>query len=68
MTVKELTQLFNHLRQQLIMWAVTAVGLAVMRSFVLPTLLTFVFWCSVIYCLGLFIALVVVTILRLRHK
>ncbi|RRK10812.1 hypothetical protein D1831_05785 [Lactiplantibacillus garii] len=68
MSVSELTRLFNHLRQQLIVWAVTAVGLAVMRTFLLPTLLTFVFWCSVGYCLLLFIGLVIVTILRLRHQ
>ncbi|BDZ31444.1 hypothetical protein RA086_09515 [Lactiplantibacillus sp. WILCCON 0030] len=68
MTVRELTQLFNHLRQQLIVWAVTAIGLAVMRTFLLPTLLTFVFWCSVAYCLILFIGLVVVTVWRLRLK
>jgi len=68
MTAKELTRLFNHLRQQLIVWAVTAIGLAVMRIFLLPELLTFVFWCSVAYCLLLFIGLVVVTIWRLRVK
>ncbi|MFC6202028.1 hypothetical protein ACFP1L_09120 [Lactiplantibacillus nangangensis] len=68
MTAKELTRLFNHLRQQLIVWAVTAIGLAVMRTFLLPQLLTFVFWCSVAYCLILFIGLVVVTIWRLRVK
>lgn len=68
MTAKELTRLFNHLRQQLIVWAVTAIGLAVMRTFLLPQLLTFVFWCSVAYCLLLFIGLVVVTIWRLRVK
>lgn len=68
MTSKELTQLFNHLRQQLIVWAVTAIGLAVMRSFLLPQLLTFVFWCSVVYCLILFIGLTIVTIWRLRLK
>jgi len=68
MTAKELTRLFNYLRQQLIVWAVTAIGLAVMRTFLLPQLLTFVFWCSVVYCLVLFIGLVVVTIWRLRVK
>ncbi|AVK60832.1 hypothetical protein C5Z25_03275 [Lactobacillus sp. CBA3605] len=68
MTFKELTHLFNQLRQQLIVWAVTAIGLAVMRTFLLPQLLTFVFWCSVSYCLILFIGLVIVTILRLRLK
>ncbi|MFD1419366.1 hypothetical protein [Lactiplantibacillus songbeiensis] len=68
MTQNELTRWFNHLRQQLIVWAVTAVGLAVMRTFLLPQLLTFVFWCSVIYCLFLFIALCVVTIMRLHSK
>ena len=67
MSKSELTRLFNHLRQQLIIWAVTAVGLAVMRNFLLPQLLTFVFWCSVGYCLILFIGLVVVTIFRWRH-
>ncbi|MFC6181510.1 hypothetical protein [Lactiplantibacillus daowaiensis] len=68
MSRDELTRTFNHLRQQLIVWAVTAIGLAVMRSFLLPQLLTFVFWCSVAYCLVLFIALVIVTIMRLRTK
>ncbi|AVK63433.1 hypothetical protein C5Z26_04645 [Lactobacillus sp. CBA3606] len=68
MTFNELTHLFNWLRQQLIVWAVTAIGLAVMRTFLLPQLLTFVFWCSVGYCLILFIGLVIVTILRLRLK
>ncbi|WP_137624691.1 hypothetical protein [Lactiplantibacillus pingfangensis] len=68
MTAKDLTRLFNHIRQQLIVWAVTAIGLAVMRTFLLPQLLTFVFWCSVAYCLILFIGLVVVTIWRLRVK
>jgi len=67
-TAKDLTRLFNHIRQQLIVWAVTAIGLAVMRTFLLPQLLTFVFWCSVAYCLILFIGLVVVTIWRLRVK
>jgi len=64
----ELTRLFNHLRQQLVVWAVTAIGLAVMRTFLLTTLLTFVFWCSVIYCLILFVGLVIVTIFRLRQS
>lgn len=68
MTARDLTRLFNHIRQQLIVWAVTAIGLAVMRTFLLPQLLTFVFWCSVAYCLILFIGLVVVTIWRLRVK
>ena len=68
MTAKDLTRLFNHIRQQLIVWAVTAIGLAVMRTFLLTQLLTFVFWCSVAYCLILFIGLVVVTIWRLRVK
>ncbi len=67
MSTGELTRMFNHLRQQLIVWAVTAVGLAVMRTFLLPTLLTFVFWCSVAYCLLLFIGLVIVTIFRLKR-
>ncbi|MEQ6363539.1 hypothetical protein [Lactiplantibacillus plantarum] len=62
MSKSELDHLFDHLRQQLIVWAVTAIGLAVMRSFLLPQLLTFVFWCSVAYCLLLFVGLVVVTI------
>ncbi|WEZ94947.1 hypothetical protein P3T69_02465 [Lactiplantibacillus plantarum] len=43
MSKSELDHLFDHLRQQLIVWAVTAIGLAVMRSFLLPQLLTFVF-------------------------
>ncbi|VDG19113.1 hypothetical protein [Lactiplantibacillus mudanjiangensis] len=68
MSSAELTRTFNYLRQQLIVWAVTAVGLAVMRTFILPQLLTWVFWGSVVYCLLLFIALVIVTIMRLRAK
>jgi hypothetical protein len=64
----ELDRLFNHFRQQLIVWAVTAIGLAVMRNFLLPQLLTFVFWCSVAYCLLLFIGLVIVTIFRWRRS
>ncbi|CAM3280361.1 hypothetical protein [Lactiplantibacillus plajomi] len=68
MTTTELTRLFNHLRQQLIVWAVTAVGFAVLRNFLLPKVLTFVFWCSVAYCLLLFIGLVIVTILRLKSS
>ncbi|MCB5222199.1 hypothetical protein [Lactiplantibacillus pentosus] len=68
MSKTELDRLFNHFRQQLIVWAVTAIGLAVMRNFLLPQLLTFVFWCSVVYCLLLFIGLVIVTIFRWRRS
>ncbi|ASG80810.1 MULTISPECIES: hypothetical protein [Lactiplantibacillus] len=68
MSKTELDRLFNHFRQQLIVWAVTAIGLAVMRNFLLPQLLTFVFWCSVAYCLLLFIGLVIVTIFRWRRS
>ncbi|MFB9770248.1 hypothetical protein [Lactiplantibacillus modestisalitolerans] len=67
MTTKELTRWFNRLRQQLVVWAVTAIAFAVMRHFLWPALLTFVFWCCVVYCGLLFIALVGVTVLRLRH-
>ncbi|MCT0163819.1 hypothetical protein [Lactiplantibacillus pentosus] len=68
MSKTELDRLFNHFRQQLIVWAVTAIGLAVMRNFLLPQLLTFVFWCSVAYCLLLFTGLVIVTIFRWRRS
>ncbi|MCT3307841.1 hypothetical protein [Lactiplantibacillus pentosus] len=68
MSKTELDRLFNHFRQQLIVCAVTAIGLAVMRNFLLPQLLTFVFWCSVAYCLLLFIGLVIVTIFRWRRS
>ncbi|MBQ0836062.1 hypothetical protein KBP51_06215 [Lactiplantibacillus pentosus] len=68
MSKTELDRLFNHFRQQLIVWAVTAIGLAVMRNFLLPQLLTFVFWCSVAYCSLLFIGLVIVTIFRWRRS
>ncbi|ALO04769.1 hypothetical protein N7X57_10400 [Lactiplantibacillus paraplantarum] len=64
MSKSELDRLFNHLRQQLIVWAVTSIGLAVIRNFLLPQLLTFVFWGSVVYCLILFVGLAVVTVFR----
>lgn len=67
MSEVELTRLFERLRQQLVLWSVTAVGLAVIRTFVLPQLLTFVFWCCVVYCLGLFVALAIVTVIRLKR-